>query len=101
MKVTNVKVKVYDENPESKVKAMAQVTFDECFVVHRLRVIMGKEDKLFVAMPSMKMANGEYKDIAHPINAETRKLIEEPVLKEYEVARKKKEEDAASEKDKK
>ncbi len=66
----------------SRLKAIAAITIDECFVVHELRIIEGDKG-LFVAMPSIKRANGEYRDIAHPINKETRQLIEETVIEVF------------------
>lgn len=80
MKITDVRVKKF--NSDSRLKAVAAITIDECFVVHELRVIEGNSG-LFVAMPSRKMQNGDYKDVAHPINQETRTLIEETVIKAY------------------
>ena len=66
-----------------KMKAVVSVTFDDCFVVHDIKVIEG-QDKLFIAMPSRKAADGEYRDIAHPINSATRSNIQEIVLDAYE-----------------
>jgi stage V sporulation protein G len=80
MKITDVKVKVLDT--ENRLKAVSNITIDECFVVHEIRIIDGKEG-LFVAMPSRKLPNGSFRDIAHPINQETRKLVEDAVLAEY------------------
>ena len=65
-----------------KVKAMASVTFDDAFVVHGIRVVDG-EKGLFVAMPSRRLPSGEYRDVAHPINTETREVIQDAVLKEF------------------
>ena len=79
MEITEVRV--YPRN-EEKLKAFATVTFDNSFVVRNLKVIYGQQG-LFVAMPSRKMADGSHKDIAHPINNETRKMIEEKVLSAY------------------
>lgn len=81
MEITDVRVKKF--NGENRLKAIAAITIDDCFVVHELRVIDGKEG-LFVAMPSRKMPNGEFKDVAHPINQETRKKIETIVIEAYE-----------------
>jgi len=81
MNITDVRVKKF--NGENRLKAIAAITIDECFVVHELRVIDGKEG-LFVAMPSRKMPNGEFKDVAHPINQETRAMIESIVIEAYE-----------------
>ncbi len=81
MEVTDVRVrKVTDE---SKMKAIVSVTFDDEFVVHDIKVIDGVNG-IFVAMPSRKMADGEFRDIAHPINATTRKKIQDAVFSEYE-----------------
>jgi stage V sporulation protein G len=81
MNITDVRVKKF--NGENRLKAIAAITIDDCFVVHELRVIDGK-DGLFVAMPSRKMPNGEFKDVAHPINQETRNLIEGIVIDAYQ-----------------
>ena len=63
-------------------KAVVSVTFDDAFVVHDIKVIEGQE-KLFIAMPSRKTPDGEFKDIAHPINVEERKMVEEVVLEAF------------------
>jgi stage V sporulation protein G len=80
MNITDVRVKKF--NGENRLKAIAAITIDDCFVVHELRVIDGKEG-LFVAMPSRKMPNGEFKDVAHPINQDTRTMIENIVIEAY------------------
>lgn len=67
---------------EEKLRAYVTITFDDCFVVHNVKIIEGK-DGLFVAMPSKKTANGEYKDVAHPINPEFRAEIQNKILDEY------------------
>lgn len=79
MKITKVNVKPVEMN---KVKAIASITIDDNFVVHDLRVVEG-EKGLFVAMPSRKLPNGEYRDIAHPINMETREVVQNAVLEEF------------------
>lgn len=66
-------------------KAIASVTFDEEFVVHDIKIIDG-QNGLFIAMPSRKMGDGDFRDIAHPINAQTRKKIQDAIFKEYEKA---------------
>ena len=71
-----------ESSAESKMKAVVSVTFDNAFVVHDIKVIEG-QDKLFTAMPSRKTQDGEFKDIAHPINRETRLKLEEAILAEY------------------
>jgi len=79
MEITEIRVYPRDEE---KLKAFVTVTFDSAFVVRNLKVIQAK-DGLFVAMPSRKMSDGSHKDIAHPINNETRKKIENRVLAAY------------------
>lgn len=80
MNITNVNLrKISNKN---RLKAVATITFDDCFVVHELRVIEGKNG-LFVAMPSKKNPKGEYRDIAHPISQEMRSLVEDAVLTEF------------------
>ena len=82
MKITDVRVRVANTDDDSKLKAYSDITFDECFVVHGLKVIDGKNG-LFVAMPSRKMPNGEFKDVAHPINIEMRTMINDAVISKY------------------
>lgn len=82
MKITDVRLRLKDE---AKLKAIASITFDECFVVHDIKVIDGK-DGLFVSMPSKKNAEGAHKDIAHPIKTETREEIQNTVLEAYNKA---------------
>ena len=79
MEITEVRV--FPRN-EEKLKAYVTITFDNCFVVRNLKVIQGQSG-LFVAMPSRKMADGTHKDVAHPVNNETRKIIEDKVLLAY------------------
>ncbi len=81
MEITEVRAKRV--NGDNRLVGIAAITIDECFVVHELRIIEGKNG-LFVAMPSRKMPNGEFKDVAHPINTETRSLIEKAVLEAFE-----------------
>ena len=66
-------------------KAIVSITLDEAFVVHDIKVIEG-EKGLFIAMPSRKAGDGEYRDIAHPINAETREMVQKAILNAYEAA---------------
>ncbi len=81
MKVTDVRIRKI--NNESKMKAIVSVTFDNEFVVHDIKIIEG-QNGLFIAMPSRKMPDGEFRDIAHPINSETRNKIQEAVFVEYQ-----------------
>lgn len=81
MEITSVSVhKIEKEN--SRMKGIASVVIDDSFAVHDIRIIQG-EDKLFIAMPSRKTATGDYRDIAHPINHDVRKLFENAILDEY------------------
>ena len=80
MQITDVRVRRIDK--EGKMRAIVSVTFDNEFVVHDIKVIEG-EKGLFIAMPSRKAADGEYRDIAHPINARTREMIQSVILEKY------------------
>ncbi len=80
MKITSVSVhKKYDD---AKMKGIASVCIDDCFVVRDIRIIEG-QNGLFIAMPSRKNAEGKYHDIAHPIDKETRKAFEDAIFEEY------------------
>ena len=81
MNITDVRVRKMMK--ESNLKAVASITIDDDFVVHDIKVVEG-EKGLFIAMPSRKAADGEYRDIAHPINSATRSNIQEIVLDAYE-----------------
>ena len=83
MTITDVRVRKIAK--DGKMKAIVSVTFDNEFVVHDIKVIEG-EKGLFIAMPSRKTADGEYRDIAHPINSDTRQQLQEMILDEYEKA---------------
>ena len=79
MEITEIKI--YPSS-EGKLKAYATMVFDDCFIVRDLKVI--KSDKgYFVSMPSRRKKDGSFKDIVHPLNSETRKMIEERIIKEY------------------
>ncbi|HEX9637495.1 MAG TPA: septation regulator SpoVG [Acidobacteriota bacterium] len=79
LEITDVKVVPVDEE---RLKAFASIVFNSCFVVSDIKVIAG-ESKLFLSMPSKKQKDGTYRDVAHPLNSETRKQIEDRVLAEY------------------
>ena len=81
MQITHVRVRKVAK--EGKLKAVVSITMDEEFVVHDIKVIEG-EKGLFIAMPSKKAVDGEYRDIAHPINSETREKIQSIILENYE-----------------
>ena len=83
MKITDVRIRKIAK--EGKMKAIVSITLDDEFVVHDIKVIEG-EKGLFIAMPSRKTSNGEYRDIAHPINSQTREQIQDIILKEYQQA---------------
>lgn len=83
MNITDVRVRKISK--EGKMKAVVSVTLDEEFVVHDIKVIEG-EKGLFIAMPSRKSSDGEYRDIAHPINTATREYLQKTVLEAYEKA---------------
>ena len=81
MQITSVRVhKTEKEN--SRMKGIATVVIDGSFAVHDIRIIE-KDEHLFIAMPSRKTATGEYRDIAHPINHDVRKMFEDAILEEY------------------
>ncbi|MGE0634386.1 MAG: septation regulator SpoVG [Pseudobdellovibrionaceae bacterium] len=80
MKITEVKVFPVNED---RLKAYVSITIDECFVVRDLKIIQGTGG-LFVAMPSKKRKDGQFRDIAHPLNQETREIVEDAVFKAYE-----------------
>ncbi len=79
MEITGVRVFPIDEE---KLRAYVTITFDHCFVIRDLKIIQGSTG-LFVSMPSKRRKDGTYKDIAHPINNETRRMIEEKIIAEY------------------
>lgn len=81
MQITDVRVRKVAK--EGKLKAIVSITMDEEFVVHDIKVIEG-EKGLFIAMPSKKASDGEYRDIAHPINSNTRDRIQSIILEKYE-----------------
>ena len=83
MKITDVRLRKV--NSENRMKAVASVTFDGEFVVHDIKVIESQNGP-FIAMPSKKTPSGEFKDIAHPINAETREKVQKAILEAYENA---------------
>ena len=83
MQITDIRIRQIAK--EGKMKAVVSVTFDEAFVVHDIKIIDG-EKGLFIAMPSRKATDGEYRDIAHPIKSETREKIQQMILEKYEIA---------------
>ena len=82
MKITDIRIRIIP-NAESKLKAVASITIDDCFVVHDIKIIEGNEGH-FIAMPSRKTADGQYKDIAHPIKTEIREELIKIILEAFE-----------------
>ena len=83
MEVTEVRI---SPSKGGRVRAFASIVIDDCFIVNDLRVMEGREGQLFVTMPARKVRSGQMRDIAHPLNGNTREMIEELVLAEYEQA---------------
>lgn len=81
MEITDIRIRKISK--DGKMKAIVSITFDSAFVVHDIKIIEG-EKGLFIAMPSRRTADGEYRDIAHPINSETRDKIQETILRKFE-----------------
>ena len=79
MNITDVKVFIRESN---QLKAFVNIVIDDAFIIRNIKVIEG-ENGLFVAMPSRRVSSGEYRDIAHPINTETRKQVEEIIIEKY------------------
>lgn len=84
MQITDVRVRKLSE--EGKMRGIVSVTFDNAFVVHDIKIIEG-QNGLFIAMPSRKVSEGEFRDIAHPINADMRFELQNEIIKAYEEAK--------------
>ena len=80
MEITEVKVRLWDDK---RLRALVTIVFEDCFVVRNIKVIEGRDQKLFVAMPSRRQPDGTYVDIAHPITREFRQQIETTILSAY------------------
>ncbi len=87
MNISDVRIRLIKKE-DSKLKAVASITIDECFVIHDIKVLEGDKG-VFVSMPSRKTPDGQYKDVAHPLNTETRESVSAAVLKAYEEETKK------------
>ncbi|MCI2063007.1 MAG: septation regulator SpoVG [Eubacteriaceae bacterium] len=94
MEITDVRIRKI--NDEGKMKAVVSITFDDEFVVHDIKIIDG-QNGLFIAMPSRKMGEGDFKDIAHPLKSETRNRIKEAIFQEYNKVLSEREAEAAAE----
>ena len=81
MEITDIRIRKVDT--EGKLKAYVTVTFDDCFVVHNVKIIEG-DNGAFIAMPSRKTKNGEYKDVAHPINTDFRNLLQDQIIASFD-----------------
>lgn len=92
MNITDIRVRKLSKN--SKMKAVVSITIDDVFVVHDIKVIEG-EKGLFIAMPSRKSTDGEYRDIAHPINSQTRQMLQNLIMEAYDNAAEAAEDDEA------
>lgn len=82
MKISDVRIRLM-QNDDTKLKAVASITIDDCFVVHDIKVLEGTQG-YFVSMPSRKTPDGQYKDVAHPINTDTREQLNKAVLEAFE-----------------
>jgi len=96
MNITDVRIRKI--NDEGKMKAVVSITFDDEFVVHDIKIIDG-QNGLFIAMPSRKMGEGDFRDIAHPLVSETRNQIKDAIFAEYEKILAEKVEDAPTPKE--
>lgn len=84
LNITDTRIRIVKRD-DGKLKAVASIIIDDCFAVHDIKIISGADGN-FIAMPSRKTPDGEFKDIAHPINTQTREAIRDKVLEAYEVA---------------
>lgn len=84
MKISDVQIKMVTQDA-GRLKAVASILIDDCFAVHDIKLIQG-DNNIFIAMPSRKIPNGEFKDIAHPINSDTRELLRKTIMDAYERA---------------
>lgn len=80
IEITEVRIRKIKTN--NRIVALATIEIDNCFIVNEVKILKG-ENRLFIGMPSRKTSNGEYRDIAYPINEETRQLIQNAIIKEY------------------
>ncbi len=86
MNITEVRIRLVKKD-EGKMRAVASITIDDCFVIHDIKIIRGNRsdgEDCFIAMPSKKTPDGEFKDIVHPLNTDTREMLSKVILAEYE-----------------
>ncbi|MBO4989721.1 MAG: septation regulator SpoVG [Clostridia bacterium] len=81
MKISDIRIRRIQKQ-DGMLKAVASITIDDCFVIHDIKILEG-ENGIFIGMPSRKTAEGDYKDIAHPLNSETRDMIRDVILTAY------------------
>lgn len=84
LNITDTRIRLVKRD-DGKLRAVASVIIDDCFAIHDIKIISGAEGE-FIAMPSRKTPDGEFKDIVHPINTETREMLREKVLAAYKIA---------------
>lgn len=84
MNITEIRIRLVKKD-EGKLKGVATITIDDCFVIHDIKIIRGSDD-YFISMPSKKTPAGEYKDIVHPLNTETREMLRDNILAEFHKA---------------
>lgn len=82
MEIGDVRIRAV-QNTNGNLRAIASITIDGCFVVHDIKIFEHDDGSCFIAMPSRKTSDGEYKDVCHPINTETRELIQGIILEKY------------------
>ncbi len=86
MNITEVRIRLVKKD-EGKMKAIASITIDDCFVVHDIKIIQGNRNEgggYFIAMPSKRTPDGEFKDVVHPLNTETREILSKVILEAFE-----------------
>lgn len=84
MKISDIRIRNVKKE-EGRLKAVASIIIDDAFVIHDIKIIEGTDD-YFIAMPSRKTPDGEYKDIAHPLNSETRNQVSDAIIKAFKAA---------------
>ncbi|MEG1509710.1 MAG: septation regulator SpoVG [Clostridia bacterium] len=92
MNISDVRIRII-RKAEGRLKAVASIVIDNCFVIHDIKIIEGNDD-YFIAMPSRKTPDGEFKDVAHPIDSESRKIVCDTILEAFKVELAKPEEEA-------
>lgn len=86
MNISDIRIRLVKKDDSKRLKAVASITIDECFVVHDIKIVQSPEGNLFISMPSRRSPEGEFRDIAHPINTPTREKISAAILDAYSKA---------------